>query len=128
MSAEPEATTVRAWLVDQLTPVLPAKWRLIENQRMPETIDRITVVLKHTTIERLPEAPIGQLRHTVILTVVDPHQDAVKAENALDQSVIELVTAIDGLQYVNWTGAAKVAVTDTYLGWDITLTAITGKE
>lgn len=94
---------------------------------MPQTIEGITVVLKHSQMERLAEAPQGSLRNTVVLTVVDPHEDQTAAENALDDSVLELVTAIDTLPKINWTNAEKVLV-DPYLGWDITLTVITEKE
>jgi len=123
-----DSQSVREWLEDQLTPELPEGWRFIPNQRMAATIDRITVVLKHTDIERLPEAPLGTLRNTVVLTVADPHEDQVRAENELDDAVLELCTAIDGLPNINWTRASKVLVNDTYLGWDITLTVISGKE
>lgn len=122
------SVSVRDYLKAELTPLLPTGWKFIPNQRMPETISKTTVVLKHTQMERLAEAPLGQLRNTVILTVADPHQDQIRAENALDDSVLELVSAIDTLVPINWTAAQKVLVNDTYLGWDITLTVITNKE
>ena len=123
-----DSQSVREWLQAQLRSELPEGWKFIPNQRMAATIDRITVVLKHTDIERLPEAPLGNLRNTVVLTVADPHEDQVRAENELDDAVLELCTAIDGLPNINWTRASKVLVNDTYLGWDITLTVISGKE
>lgn len=121
-------SSLRDWIDEQLTPLLPDAWSLIPNQRIPETINATTVVLKHLKIERLEEAPLGQLRNTVTLTVADPHQDQVTAENELDESVLTLCTALDALPKLNWTGAEKVLVSDTYLGWDITLTVITSKE
>lgn len=123
------SVSVRTWLEGQLKPVLPASWRIIPNQRIPETIDRITVMLSFTRIERLPEAPIGSLKNYVTITVADPHQDLVKAENALDDAVNELCTALDGLSdQLLWTGASKVLVKDLYWGWDITVEIITEKE
>ncbi|WP_349902607.1 hypothetical protein [Parafrigoribacterium humi] len=120
--------SLRVWLDEQLTPLLPSGWTLIPNQRMPETITVTTVVLKHLEIERLDAAPLGQLRNTVVLTVADAHQNQTTAENELDESVLTLCTALDALKNLNWTGAKKVLVNDTYLGWDITLTVITSKE
>lgn len=122
------SSSVRDWLKEQLGPLLPSGWVIIPNQRMPETIDRITVIIKHSEMERLAEAPIGNLRHRVILTIADPHEDDVKAENALDDSVLELVTALDGLAQISWSTARKVAVQDPYIGWDIELSVITKKE
>lgn len=119
---------VRDWLQEQLTPLLPPSWQIIPNQVMPQTLSRITVVIKHLEMERLAEAPLGSLRHQIILTVADPHEDQVKAENALDDEVLKLCTALDSLDGLTWTGAKKVAVRDPYIGWDITLTVISTKK
>lgn len=118
---------VRAWLQQQLEPLLPAKWRIIPNQSMPQTIDRPTLIIKHLEMERLEEAPLGSLRHQITITVADPHEDQVKAEDALDDEVLQLCTALDALSGLTWTGAKKVAVRDPYIGWDITLTVISTK-
>ncbi len=122
--------TVRDYLTRTLKPLLPADWRFIPNQRMPETISVVTAVVKHTRIEPLAAAPIGNANNTVVLTVASPpNQDNVKAEIALDDAVIAVVTAVDGLDTVGWTLAEKVEVNKgKYLGWDITLTVITSKE
>jgi len=122
------SVSVRAYVEAQIKPLLPAEWKFIPNQTMPETISQTVVIVKHSRIEKLPAAPIGHLQNTVTLTIVDPHADEVKAENALDDSVLELLTAIDGHERINWSLAEKVAVKDPYIGWDITLTVITEKE
>jgi len=122
------SASVRSYLEAELKPLLPTTWRIIPNQRIPETIDRVTVALKVDRIEKLPEAPLGNLRNTVILTVADPHKDQVRAENALDDAVLNVLTALDGHSNIDWTLAQKVLATETYLGWDITLTVITSKE
>lgn len=117
--------SVRSYLVDELTPLVNQGWRIIREQRMPETIDTITVVLKHSRIEKLPEAPMGALRNEVVLTVADPHEDIAKAEDALDDAVVDLLSVIDKHDSINWTEARKAKVNDNILGWDITLTVIT---
>lgn len=121
-------SSVRQYLDGELTPLLPAGWTLIPNQRMPETISVTTVVLKLLKIEPLPEAPIGSLKNTVTITVADPHTDQAKAEDALDESVLTLTTALDGHKNIIWKDADKVLVNDTYLGWDISVEVITEKE
>ena len=122
------SASVRDYLEAQLKPLLPGTWTFIPNQTMPETISQTVVILKHGRIEKLPAAPIGHLLNTVTLTIVDPHVDEVKAENALDDAVVELCSAIDGMDRINWSLAEKVTVKDPYIGWDITLTVITEKE
>lgn len=122
------SVSVRDYLTAELTPLLPSTWKIIANQRVPETFDTVAVILKHLHIETLAEAPIGSLRNRVLITIADPHTDQVRAENALDEAVLELCTALDGHSRIIWTGADKVLVTDTYLGWDITVEVITEKE
>lgn len=122
------SSNVRDYLKTEITPLLPATWSIIPNQKIPETISKITVVLKHLRILPLAEASIGSLRHHVTVTVADPHGDQVLAENALDNAVLELLTALDGHSKIVWTDATKVLVNDTYLGWDISLEVITQKE
>ncbi len=122
------SVNVRDYLKTELTPLLPAGWTIIPNQKMPETITKITVVLKHLTIEPSPANPIGSLNNHVTITVADPHTDQVRAENALDDAVVELLTALDGHSRIVWRPANKVLVNDTYLGWDIPVEVLTQKE
>ncbi len=117
--------TVRAYIVAELA--LPAEWHVIPEQRFPETISRTTVVLQHTRIERLPEAPLGHLRHTVTLTVADPHTDIAAAEDGLDDALTDLLSAIDAHSTIAWTEAEKVVHAERYVAWNLTLTVITGK-
>lgn len=123
-----EQKTLRAWFTDQVRPNLPAGWRYIPNQNTPSTISVVTVVYKLLELEPLPEAPMGSIRNTIVLTVLSPHEDDVKAEDALDNDVIDLLTALDGHPTISWTRAHKVrdAKTDR-LAWDIDLTVITSK-
>lgn len=116
--------SVRAYVLSELA--LPSSWRQIEEQRIPEVIDRETVIVKHSRIEKLPEAPIGHLRHEVILAVFIPNRDLSKAENRLDDAVTELLAAIDGHPDINWRDAEKVVTPgNQYPGWELTLSVIT---
>lgn len=117
--------SVRAYLVEQLD--LPTEWSVIPEQRFPETIAKPTVVLQHTRIERLPEAPMGNIRHTVVLSVLDPHTDIAAAEDALDDAVTELLSAIDAHSTIAWTEAEKTTHRETFPAWNLTLTVITSK-
>lgn len=121
------SVNVRAYVLEELG--LPADWRQIEEQRVPEVIDRETVIVKHGRIEKLPEAPIGHLRHEVILAVFVPNRDLAKAEARLDDVVVELLTAIDGHAQINWSEAEKVVTPgNQYPGWEVTMTVITTPE
>lgn len=122
-------TTLRAWFSAQLKPLLPSTWRYIPNQMTPATITVPTLVYKLLEIEPLPEAPLGALRHRIVLTLLSPNEDDVKAEDALDNDVIALITALDPHSTIAWETARKVRDEKTSrLGWDITVTTITTKK
>lgn len=117
---------VRAYILGELD--LPEGWRQIDEQRVPDVIDRETVIVKHSRVEKLPEAPIGHLRHEAILGVFVPNRDLARAENRLDEAVTELLAVIDGHPQINWSSAEKVVTPgNQYPGWEINLTVITSK-
>lgn len=120
---------VRKWLATKIKPLLPNGWRINPYQALPGTFTVTTVVIKHLEIEPMAEAPLGQMRHSFTVTIADPHEDQNKAEDALDDSVTSLMTAIDTHPQIAWTSAKKVLISPErpYLGWDITLTVITNK-
>lgn len=120
---------VRDYIKDELAPLCPTTWAWIPAQRMPDTIARPTVVIKHNRLEPLEAAPLGHLRATVTLSVFDPHTDVDSAEDALDDAVIDLVTAIDTHAQIHWSAAEKVvSENNTYFGWDLTLSVVTTKQ
>jgi hypothetical protein len=122
------SVSVRDWLDAALVPLLPSGWRVIKNQRMPETLSQTTVIIKHLAIKKLADAPANHLSNEVTLTIVDHHTDQDLAENTLDEAVLTLVTALDSLPSLMFTGAKKVFASDLYLGWDIELTIYSRKD
>lgn len=118
MSAE---QTVREFLDEQLTELLPATWRIIRNQTMPDRIDATTVVLGITRITKLPEAPRGCLVTEATVLVASPITDAKRAENALDDAVLEVCHALNDHPRIVWDEAKKVQASDQYFGWDISI-------
>lgn len=119
--------SARAHLLSILT--LPPEWHVIDEQRLPSTLDRVTVIVKHDRVEPLAESPIGHLSHQVVLAVFTPHQDLAKAEDALDRAITEIITDIDGDPTAKWTEAQKVIHPNgLYPGWELTVTVNTQKE
>lgn len=116
---------VRGYVLNMLE--LPSEWRQIQEQRIPATIERTTVILKHARVEKLREAPIGHLRHEVILAVFVPNRDLARAEDELDVAITEIIASIDGHSTLNWTEAQKIVTPDgQFPGWELTLTVLTG--
>ncbi|KKI19665.1 MULTISPECIES: hypothetical protein [unclassified Leucobacter] len=118
---------VRDYLLNNLA--LPDDWKRVDEQRIPQIIERPTVIVKHDRFEKLPEAPIGALRNVVVLAVFIPNQDLAKAEAAMDDAMAELLTALDGHEAINWSEAQKVVTPNgLYPGWELSLSVISTPE
>lgn len=124
MSDEP----IRDWLEERLKDLLPSDWVIRKNQVQTGTLSKVTVTFKLMRIRKSPAAPAGELENEIIITIAHPSTDIVQAEDALDDQVIELLTAIDLTEGIYWTLAEKVQVGDTYLGWDITAQIYSQKQ
>jgi hypothetical protein len=111
---------VRGWLDENLKPLLPEGWRWVPEQRNLDTLDAVTVIWKQSRIMPLDAAPLGAVRVEGTLTVATPLTDIKRAEEALDDAVTELCSALDGLEGIVWESATKVALSETGpLAYDI---------
>lgn len=113
--------TVREFLNEQLTALLPSTWRIIPNQTIPDRIDTTTVVLGIRRITKLPEAPRGSLVTEATVLVASPHTDVKMSENALDDAVLEACHALSDHPRIIWDDATKAQATAQYFGWDIAI-------
>jgi hypothetical protein len=120
VSDEPP-TYPRPWLAWYLADLVPAGWKIIDTFTLPKTIDQVTVTITHTKIEKQPAAPMSDnLVNTMVIRVTDPHEDLERAEDALDEEVLDLVYALRKSDRLVWLDAEKVKADDNpYLAWDI---------
>lgn len=114
-------STARAYLDEVFAPLLPEEWKWIPYQRNLDALESVTVVWKQSTLSRLREAPIGTVLVEGTITILSPHQDVERAEEDLDEAVLDLVLAIDSLPALAWSGATKVSLNDTFFGYDLTV-------
>ncbi len=128
MSAE--NPTVREWLTENLAPLLPEDWKWVDNERAVDVTEAVTVRWAQRRIAPLAETPLSHLGVEGILTVFSPRIDTERAEDELDDAVLELVYALQSLQGVKFTEATKVAVDEQQqrLGYDLQITVITNKK
>ena len=120
--------TVREYLDETLPPLLPEGWKWVDSERAVDVTETTTVQWKQRRIAPLPEAPLAHLGVDGILTVSSPHADIEKAEDALDDAVLELVGALQSVPGIRFTEANKAAVDDQHLGYDLSITVITQKK
>lgn len=122
------AETVRQTYVDELTPVLPKRWRIVPYQTNLDKLANVVVMLKQQTFEPLPEAPAGWLKVSVIVTCVSPLKDIPKAEDQLDDAVLQLITDLEGIESLIFQRAEKVLFQDEYIAYDLHTEVHTRKE
>lgn len=126
MAARKKTVTVRSALVDGLRPLLPRGWKLVPYRTTTDDINQVTVWVKLETIGKLTEAPAsGYLLVTFTVTVASTKASFTEADRDLDGRVIDLFDAIDSLPMIRRAEAKAVAVSDTHLGYDITVELVT---
>ena len=121
------ANTARAHLLSILAPQLPAAWKLIDTARIPQTLERVSVIVNHAEINPTPEARRSTLSNTFEVYVVSPLQDKERADLELDDAVLTVLTAVSDHPEIRFDKARKVDVAE-YIGWQINLTTLTAKE
>jgi hypothetical protein len=111
------AVIIRDVLLDALRPHIPRGrkgWALIETQRTVDKIARTTVVLRQERIERDPAAPAVARRAFFTLLVASPLEDPGAAEHAMDDAIVDLLNALDGIGNLTWTTCTKGVWADEY--------------
>lgn len=121
-------STIRNWLAEQLTPLLPSGWKIAPGMGIPTTIDRTWVAIKNLRIAPFAEAPKGHLTNFTTVTVASKFTDQAKATDVVDDQVLELVMDLLTIEGLTFIDANKVLVNDTYIGWDISLSIISRKK
>lgn len=116
--------STRTDLATQLKPLLPRTWKIVPEQRNIDVLTKPLVMLKQLRIEPGKDLPQDHHWVTFVLTIVSPHQDPALAEDQLDDSVAELLFAVDALPHLSWLSAEKVSFQDSYIAYDVTLKAI----
>lgn len=120
-------STLRSELRDRLRPIIPRDYKLRPNGTTLEQLSGPVLQIKQLRMRPADEQPMGSLRVEFVLTMVVPLQSAQAAEDKLDDDVTEMVTAIDRIEWANWTLAEKVTAgpNDNYLAYDITVEVLT---
>jgi hypothetical protein len=102
---------------------VPASWRVIEHERPLDDIDAVTVQIKLDEVRRATEWGAGAYWVAWTVTVIPPHLDPDRADPAVFDALLELVAALDDVEWLRWTRAQKVLEADRY-AFDITVDTI----
>ena len=119
----------REFVTAKLTEHLPKNWRVIGHEANPDTLDRLTVLVSVTAVQREESAPMGAYDTTVTLTVVSPIQDNLAAaESELEDALETVVFVIEDNFGTAWDPASKVSYADRYLAWDVPVHVTTSRK
>lgn len=114
--------SVRHYLIDQLKPLLPRAWKLYPYSTTPDAFTKPIVTLTLDSITKDPAAPNSHRIAAFVVGVLEPKVDAATREDSLDDSLIDLLTAIETIPSVIWQKAERVvAPNQTNVGYDITI-------
>lgn len=126
MAARKKATRYRGWVMENLKPLLPRGWVLSPYARIPDSVEKTTVIVWLQNITRLPEAPQSSHVTEYLVTVVSPAADPSQADEDLDDNIADLLHAIDQTpNTITWERAERASYNGTSLAFDITVRVIT---
>ena len=117
--------SVRAQLANDIKPHLPKKWKVVPYQTNLDTVDVVTVMLKLSTVERTPAAPLASHTVTFTMTVIEPVTTPGDADDAVDDDLDDLLFALDATENLIWSTATRVTYNDRNPAYDIDLEVVT---
>jgi hypothetical protein len=122
--------SVRSEVADALRPLLPTNMRIIDVPRSLDGLDanRPVVLLYRDRLEKAPNAQ-GAYFSTITLWVITPNIDTLRAEDALDTALDDVIAALDTIVWANWRTAERSIFGDAQApAYRIDLQVATTKE
>lgn len=124
MSTDPRApylSTVRAWMDDLITPLLPSDWRIIPH--LSDTVESLTTVV-YITFRRIDNATDLGVDAAVAEMVIEVTPPKTNTDDDADDGVVRLIAALHH-EKVMWASAEKKRDPGGPLAWEITVRVIT---
>jgi hypothetical protein len=116
--------SVRSELAAALKPLLPSTVKIIDVPRSLDGLEakRPVVMLYRESRAKAPNA-LGDYLDTFSLYVVTPGVDVTRAEDALDNTLDQVIDALDQVKWLNWSTAERSLFGDAQApAYKITLT------
>lgn len=117
--------TVRDYIVAQVSPNLPADWKIDPGIPTLGTLSKPVLWVEYTAFEPLPEAPQSSIRVTADLCIVTNLTDMRKGEDAADEHIATLYEAALAARTFYSITARKTVFADAYIGWRLSINVIT---
>ncbi|WP_419817004.1 hypothetical protein [Glaciibacter flavus] len=120
--------SARTLIQTQLVALLPKTYRVVPIEKRVGSITRRPVVVIRQKATRPAPEGIGFFLVDLTLTVATPITNLDAAEDALDDILVDIDTALAKVPWVRWTDATKVIYQDMYPALDFTLEAVTQRK
>lgn len=114
--------TVRQHIIDELTPNLPAEWRIEDGIPTLGTLSKPVLWIEYTELAPLEGAPLSHIAASADLCIATNQTDMRKAEDAADEHVAALYEAAFAAGSFYAISAKKTVFNDQYLGWRMSIT------
>lgn len=121
--------SVRSELAAALKPLLPASIKIIDVPRSIDGIEakRPVIMLYRESRAKAPNS-MGDYFDTFALYVITPGVDTRRSEDALDNTLDQVVDALDQIKWLNWSIAERSVFGDNQApAYKITLTIVYNK-
>ncbi len=125
--AEPDAEKpgVRAWVMDELRPFLPADWLVIDYLDETTAIRETTVMLALDGFEHQGQNYL--VTHDLFVLLPSDPTPGGQAEGAIDDALMDVLARIDASERIRWTRAQR-GVSDADLFYRVTLESLQAKK
>lgn len=120
--------STRDTLITYLQTVLDAvpeleQVKLVKSVRAQDRLSQPVLIVRTTSLEKLPAAPIGNMLGNFTLVLVSHHVDAERAEDALDD-LLEVLLPTLFTHNIVWTTATQTQYDDEHVAYDIAISTI----
>lgn len=114
---------VRAAIEDALVAALPDV-KVVGYAYEPDVVTKPTIMLWQSRIEPMPQATLDRVFVTVELWALVGTDDPAKADDALDDHLSDVITALHAIPWLTWSTAERGVLLDRFHGYRITAQAV----
>ena len=117
-------TSGRALLAQALRAALPT-WQIVSDARQLDSVRKPGAILLWSSKRtKAPALGLQWFADEVTLQVLTATDKPDKIEDDLDDLLLQVMTTLEPLTTFAWETAERVAVADTWHGWQLTITCI----
>lgn len=117
-------TSGRTLLAQALRAALPA-WQIVSDARQLDTVRKPgAIVLWSQKRTKAPALGLAWFKDEITLQVLTATDKPDLIEDDLDDLLLQVMSALEPLDSFAWETAERVAVADTWHGWQLTITCL----